>query len=73
MEFWIVLVLAVGALLPVIIAATTMLARSGSGTPASWGLMLAFAKGITLGVVMGLTVSAVVVVVILGLARLFDG
>lgn len=70
MEFWILLAVAVGVLLPVILAGTTMLARAGNGSPASWGLMLAVVKGMTLGIIMGLTVSAAVIAVALGLARM---
>ena len=63
---WLVVVIAMGALLPIVVAVVTVFLFIPKGNPASWRMAIAFGKGIALGVVMGLTVSALVVGLVLG-------
>ena len=63
---WLVVLIALGAVLPVVVAVVSVLLFMPKGHPASSKLAMAFGKAIALGVVMGATVSAVVVGLILG-------
>ena len=63
---WLVVLIAIGAILPIVVAVVTVLLFLPKGHPGSWRMAFAFGKGIVLGVVMGATVSAVVVGLVLG-------
>jgi hypothetical protein len=67
---WLLLLLIVGALLPVGAAAGALLLKPLSGGRTDWPMATAFGKGIGLGVIMGLAVSAVTVALVLGIAWL---
>ena len=63
---WLIVLIAIGALLPILVAVATVLLFIPKGHPGSWRLAIAFGKGIALGVAMGATVSALVIGLVLG-------
>lgn len=67
---WLILALAVGAFLPVIVAAVVAFLALTRGGRADMGMALAFAKGVIYGAAGGATVSGVVVGLALLLKRL---
>jgi MFS superfamily sulfate permease-like transporter len=67
---WLLIMLIIGALLPVGVAGGALLLNALSGGRADWPMATAFGKGIGLGVIMGLTVSAISVGLVLGVAWL---
>jgi hypothetical protein len=68
MNLWLLLVLVMGALLPVVIAAGAAFVALVRGKSADWPLVVAFGKGIGAGVLAGLLVSGVVVALVVALA-----
>lgn len=71
MDLLILLVIA-GALLPIVAAVVTVFLGIPKGHQANGRMALAFGKGITLGIVMGLTVSGATVALVLAIAWLRD-
>ena len=66
---WTVLLVVVGAVLPIVVAVTTIIFGTGR-VPGGGGLGVAFGKGIALGTAGGLVISAIVIAVVLGLRAL---
>ena len=70
MDALIVALVVIGLLVPIAVGAGIVLFAVPKSGVAHRGMAVAFGKGIGLGVIMGLTVSAVTVALVLGIAWL---
>jgi hypothetical protein len=70
MNPWLVIAVIVGLLFPPAIAVAIVYFAAPKGSQANWGLVFAFGKGIGLGIVFGVSVCAIVIGMVLGIAEL---
>jgi hypothetical protein len=69
-DFFVILLIVLGLLAPIGVAVMTVVAGIPKGGRVGRGMPLAFGKGLALGAVMGLAVCAVVIAIVLGVARI---
>jgi hypothetical protein len=70
MNPWLVLAVIVGVLFPPAVAVAIVYFAAPKGSQANWGFVLAFGKGIGLGIFFGVTVCAIIIGIVLGIAEL---
>lgn len=70
MNPWLLIAVIVGLLFPLVVAVAIVYFAMPRGGTANWGMVFAFGKGVGLGIALGGTVCAVVIGLVLGIARL---
>jgi hypothetical protein len=70
MNPWLLIAVIVGLLFPPAVAVAIVYFAAPKGSHANWGLVFAFGKGIALGIIIGVTVCAVVICIVLGIAAM---
>jgi hypothetical protein len=70
MSPWLLIAVIVGLLIPPIVAVAIVYFALPRGATANWGMVVAFGKGVGLGIILGGTVCAIVIGIVLAIARL---